>query len=189
MKSSEQRLAWARDYCRRLPLRSSRLRESILAFLAAQRLPVPFAAFTEAEGLRGQCDPATIYRTLTLFSDAQVVRQLRFQSKLSYYVLNMPGEFFHYFVCTCCGRLVELALDKQPFLCVDDLAADDDRPAETHGLILFGLCRRCHVSREHRVPALKVMPRAVSRRGTCTSAPGAFQNSVCHTSAPRGKPD
>jgi len=187
MKSSEQRLAWARDYCHRLPLRSSRVRESILAFLAAQPLPVPFAAFIEAEGLRGQCDPATIYRTLTLFSDAQVVRQLRFQSKLSYYVLNMPGEFFHYFVCTCCGRLVELAMENQPFLCVDHLAADDDRPAESHGLILFGLCRRCHLSHEHRVPALKVVPRSVSRRGTCTSAPGVFQNSVSHTSAPRGE--
>ena len=163
MKTPDERFAWARDYCRRLPLRHTLVRERILAFLASQRLPVTFSAVVESEAVRGRCDPATVYRSLMLFADAQVVRLFHFRGKVSYFVLNLPDEFFHYFICNRCGELMEFASGGPAPALAEALAHGEGCPHESHGLIVFGICGRCHAEAQHLGPTLKVTPRLNAR--------------------------
>jgi Fur family ferric uptake transcriptional regulator len=159
MKSAEKRQTWALERCRSLPLRLTRVRERILALLARQRLPVTLAAVAQAAELRGQWNPATVYRSLMLFADAHVVRQLRLHSKFSYFALNMPGESFHYLVCTRCGALADLPPSKSVRSLVRELTSVHGFAAREHELALFGLCPSCQRAALRETPALKLMSR------------------------------
>jgi Fe2+ or Zn2+ uptake regulation protein len=94
-----------------------------------------------------------------LFADAQLVRQLRLRSKLSYFTLNMPGECFHYFVCTRCGALADLPPSKIVRSLVRELSAVPGFASVEHELALFGLCPSCQGATLHEKPALKLMCR------------------------------
>jgi Fe2+ or Zn2+ uptake regulation protein len=158
-QSTEERYAWALERCRSLPLRLTEVRERILACLARQRLPVTLEAIAQAGELSGQWNPATVYRSLMLFADAHVVRQLRLHSKFSYFALNTPGDCFHYLVCTRCGALADLPSSKSVRSLVRELTAVHGFAASEHELALFGLCPSCQLAALHEKPALKLMSR------------------------------
>jgi Fe2+ or Zn2+ uptake regulation protein len=159
MKSAEERYAWALERCRALPLRQTQVRERILAFLARQRLPVTLEAVAQAGELKGRWNPATVYRSLMLFADSHVVRQLRLHSKFSYFALNMPGDCFHYLVCTRCGAWADLPTSKSVRSLVRELTSVHGFAASEHELALFGLCPSCQLATLHEKPALKLMSR------------------------------
>ncbi len=162
-KSTDARHAWALERCRSLPLRLTPVRERILAFLARQRLPVTLEAIAQAAELRSEWNPATIYRSLMLFADAQVVRQLRLHSKFSCFALNMPGECFHYLVCTRCGALTDLPPSDNVRTLVRELTTIHGFASAEHELALFGLCSSCRRATLHETPALKLMSRLSAR--------------------------
>lgn len=105
---AQQRLAWALAACHEARMRLTSVREAILSFLARQRLPATLDMVLEAEGVSGQRDTTTVYRTLMMFKEAGVVRLVGTPQKVSHFVLNSPGTNNHFLVCLGCGRLAEL---------------------------------------------------------------------------------
>ena len=88
MKTFKERSAWAISSCRKAGMRLTPAREAILSFLAQRRTPASLEMISQAEGVRGQCDATTVYRTLMLFKDAELVRVVGTPRKTSYFVLE-----------------------------------------------------------------------------------------------------
>lgn len=138
-----QRLAWALAACHESRMRRTPVRTAILSFLARQHLPVTIEMLLNAQGVRGQRDATTIYRTLMMLKEAGVVRLVGTPQKLSHFALNAPGANNHFLVCLHCGRLVEL-----PALGILD--GLDQRITEAtgystihHDLEVHGICPGC----------------------------------------------
>jgi Fe2+ or Zn2+ uptake regulation protein len=143
MNNVEQRLAWALEICRKAEMRPTVIRETILAFLAARRVPVSLEAITQAGGVQGCCNPTTVYRTLILFMELEVVRQVSLPNKLSYFVLNMPGENSHFLICRDCGQITELPAVESVSSLEREVAATHGYSQLCHELELFGICPKC----------------------------------------------
>jgi Fe2+ or Zn2+ uptake regulation protein len=143
LKTTEQRLAWALEVCRQVLLRMTPVRRAILAFLALHRTPTSLETIEQAEGVGGHCDVTTVYRTLMVFKEAELVRSIGTPRKVSYFVLNVPGESNHFLICQQCGQMAELpglqvlaALDKQ-------VMEQQGFAGVYHELEVYGICPAC----------------------------------------------
>jgi Fur family transcriptional regulator, ferric uptake regulator len=143
MKNAAQRLAWAVEVCRRAQMRPTQIRQKMLAILAAQRVPMSLETVMQADSIRGCCNATTAYRTLMLFKELEVIRQVSLPNKISYFVLNTPDESSHFLICRRCGEITELPG-------VDTVAALEREVAATRGyarlyheLEFFGVCPVC----------------------------------------------
>src|SRR5882724_8194146 len=99
MKTSVERLSWALTTCRKLQMRMTPVRSSVLTYLAEQRTPVDLASTAQALGVKHHCDETTVYRTLMLFKDASLVRVVGTAGKTTHYVLNVPDDGCHFLIC------------------------------------------------------------------------------------------
>jgi Fe2+ or Zn2+ uptake regulation protein len=158
MKDPQQRLSWALQVCLKAKMRLTPIREKILAFLAARRVPVSLEALTEPDGIRGSCDAATAYRTLMLFKGLEVVRQVSLPDKVSYFVLNVPGESGHFLICRCCGQITELPTSESVAALEREVAATQGYSRLYHELEFFGVCPACQ-KHPPGVVCAKVQPR------------------------------
>jgi Fe2+ or Zn2+ uptake regulation protein len=143
MKDAQQRLSWALGVCLQAKMRLTPIREKLLAFLAARRVPVSLEAVTQTEGMRGSCDSATVYRTLMLFRELEVIRQVSLPNKISYFVLNVPGESSHFLICRCCGEITELPSAESLAHLESQVAARRGYTKLYHELEFFGVCPSC----------------------------------------------
>jgi Fe2+ or Zn2+ uptake regulation protein len=158
MKTLEQRMTWALQVCLEARMRLTPIRKTILAFLAAQRLPVSLDAVMQAEGLRGGCDAATAYRTLMLLRELEVIRQVSLPNRISYFVLNVPGESRHFLVCRCCGALGELPASAAVAALEQEVAQTQGYTRLLHELTFYGICPACQ-QHPPGVVCAKVQPR------------------------------
>jgi Fur family transcriptional regulator, ferric uptake regulator len=143
MKDAAQRLAWALQACRRLQMRLTPVREKILAFLATQRVPVSLNTLMQSEQLRRGCDATTAYRTLMLLREVEVLRQVSLPDKVSFFVLNVPGENNHFLICRQCGAITELPAGSHCEHMEHDVAATHGYTQLYHELQFFGICPAC----------------------------------------------
>lgn len=82
---------------------------------------------------------ATIYRTMRLFVDAEIVTEHRFDDGKSRYELAHEGDHHDHLICTRCGLIIEFE---------DDIIEDQQRliaskhgiQIETHKMELYGRC-------------------------------------------------
>ena len=130
-------------------MRVTPVRREILNFLATSRVPVTLEMISQAAGVRGHCDVTTVYRTLMLFKEADIVRLVGSSRKESYFCLNVPGENNHFLICRECGRTVLLRL---PVMTVKEIAA----AATTSGFSpskqdyeVHGVCNNCQHARQN----------------------------------------
>lgn len=163
-RTAEERLTWASAELRRLQVRTTPVRERLLECLARQTLPMTLGALGSQPGICDQFDEATIYRTLVLFEELEVVRQIRPQGRSAHFLLNAPGECFSFLICRCCGAITRVAH-------LAELQTLESRAAAAHGftqvsheLELYGVCPRCQKHTEACCKPTKLMPRA--RPGT-----------------------
>lgn len=87
---------------------------------------------------------ATVYRTLELLSELQVVDKINFGDGVSRYDLRKEGmdHFHHHLVCMECGAVEEI---------IEDLLTDIEKKVEDewdfevkdHRLTFHGICRKC----------------------------------------------
>jgi Fur family ferric uptake transcriptional regulator len=82
---------------------------------------------------------ATIYRVLTQFESAGLVKRHHFEGTQSVFELD-EGEHHDHLVCVSCGRVVEFCDDiiEQRQRAVAEEAGFD---LQEHSMILYGLCR------------------------------------------------
>jgi len=156
ISSHSDRLACALRLCERAQLRMTPARQSILACLARSRTPTNLDTITQADEIRGQCDATTVYRTLMLLKELDVVRQVSVRHRVRYFVLNVPGEPHDYLICRCCGSIVGL-----PHL---QTVHDLERKVVTsmgyagvyHELEIHGICPKCQRAGKAILPAAKL---------------------------------
>lgn len=158
MKTAEQRKSWALQVCLQAKMRLTPIREKIITFLATQFLPVSLEALIQAEGIEGACDAATAYRTLMLLRELEVIRQVSLPNKISYFVLNIPGESSHFLVCRCCGAISELPPSESVSAVEREIAATQGYARLYHEAVFFGICPACQ-KHPPGVVCAKVQPR------------------------------
>jgi len=156
--------------CSSLRLRHTPVRDRVLTFLAAQHLPVTLETVTQAAGLRGHCDPTTVYRTLMLFVDTHLVRQLHFRTRFSYFVLDAPGEHFYYLLCTRCGGLTRVVLSECATTVVNDIGKARGYLGLELELGLFGVCPACQRRAAQETPTTKLLSRTSFRPSASAKA-------------------
>jgi Fe2+ or Zn2+ uptake regulation protein len=137
-------------------MRLTPVREAILSFLARRRTPASLEMVSEANGVKDECDSTTVYRTLMMFKEAELVRLVPTPQKASYFVLNTPDDMAHFLICRQCGCVTELPLP-------DIMSAEIKRLASTRGFSrapqeceIHGLCVRCQIERSTQVPPSKL---------------------------------
>jgi Fur family ferric uptake transcriptional regulator len=143
MKSAADRFAWALTYCQKVRLRVTPARELVLNQLAVHCNPLSFEALIAAEPLRDRCDAATVYRTLMLLKDAEIIRQIGLPQKTSYFVLNSPDTICQYLICRRCGSISELALGRAVQRLAQTKAASRGFSATYLELEVYGFCPEC----------------------------------------------
>ncbi|HVU28170.1 MAG TPA: transcriptional repressor [Verrucomicrobiae bacterium] len=163
MKTFSERHEWAMSACRKAAMRLTPLREAILFFLAQRRMPANLEIILQADGVRGQCDSTTVYRTLMMFKEAEIVRLVGTLRKASYFVLNVPGDNTHLLICRRCGCSAELPLP-------DLMSAEIQRLASARGFSstspdceIYGLCADCQTLQKNHVLPSKLIFRAAGK--------------------------
>ena len=163
MMNLEQRLVWATTSCRKAHMRLSPVREAILRFLAQRRDPATLEMISQADGVRGQCDGTTVYRTLMMFKEADLIRVVETPRKASYFVLNIPDESNHFLVCRRCGCITTLPLP-------DNITAEIERLVSAQGFAptppdceVFGLCASCLAASKKQVVPSKLLLRPAGK--------------------------
>ncbi len=84
---------------------------------------------------------ATVYRVLTQFEAAGLVRRHYFEGGNSVFELNRGGHHDH-IVCLKCGHIDEFTdpeIEKRQQAIADQLGFE----LQDHSLILYGICTRC----------------------------------------------
>jgi Fe2+ or Zn2+ uptake regulation protein len=84
----------------------------------------------------------TVYRTVTLLSDLDLVRRVHRSDGCHGYVAASPGHR-HHVVCRRCGRAAEFPGSEDLSALILQVERSTDYRVEDHLLQLFGLCPRC----------------------------------------------
>ena len=118
-------------------------RRSILEILRRHRHPLTnkeiFAAMPE-----GNCDLATIYRSMHLLEEMGIVKRFDFGDGVARFELVTAGDdgHHHHLVCIRCSQIVEIE-DCFPPELEQQIASRNGFKAITHKLEFFGVCPRC----------------------------------------------
>lgn len=84
----------------------------------------------------------TVYRTLALLAEFNLVRRVHREDGCHGYVLASPGHR-HALICQDCGRAVEFAGEEGMHALVERVEAGTGYRVDDHLLQLFGLCPAC----------------------------------------------
>ncbi len=156
MKTPEERLRWALEFCRKAQMRATPVREAILFFLATQRLPVSLETVSCSEKINGRCNATTIYRTLMMFKEAGIVRLVGTPQKVSYFLLNAPGDKNHFLICRRCGCTTELLLPESVCNSISQIAAAQGFSAAEQDHEVYGYCQPCQTIRQNETAPSKL---------------------------------
>jgi Fur family ferric uptake transcriptional regulator len=134
------------DYVAAKRLKKSDQRTAILDIMINKR---GHLTVDEIRGLLKKQSPdigiATIYRTMKLFSDAGIVKELNIDGTARYEIIT-EGHHDH-LVCTSCGMTVEITsatIEKEQ----DSIAAKHGFQLTDHTLLLLGLCQICRTKKK-----------------------------------------
>ncbi len=87
---------------------------------------------------------ATVYRTLILLAELDVISKLNLDDGLVRYEINLNDDHHHHhhLICTSCGKVIEVVEDL-----LDELEARIEKDHEfeiyDHKLKFFGICKEC----------------------------------------------
>ncbi|MFW5992300.1 MAG: Fur family transcriptional regulator [Halanaerobiaceae bacterium] len=98
--------------------------------------------FNEVKKINPDVGLATIYRTLELMCDLDIIHRLDFDSKYKRYELNLEGGHHHHLICVECGKILEFN---------DQVLEDFENSLEQeynfniydHRIKFFGQCSEC----------------------------------------------
>jgi Fur family ferric uptake transcriptional regulator len=142
-----------RDHLRRESLRVTGPRQAILAVL--QLNPHPLTNKEIFAALRpGQCDLATVYRSLHLLEDMGLVTRFDFGDGVARFeiVRGDARAHHHHLVCTSCSTIVELE-DCLAREWEERITRDSGFKEVTHKLEFFGLCPSCQEEKPGTSPS------------------------------------
>ena len=88
---------------------------------------------------------ATVYRTLDVLLECQLVEKLDFGTTRSFYEHVHPGEHHDHLICTRCANVIEFHNERLEAL-QQEICANFDFQEAYHSLRIFGLCVKCRRS-------------------------------------------
>ena len=93
---------------------------------------------------KGECDLATIYRSMHMLESMGMVQRFDFGDGTARYELICEGKdgHHHHLICTSCSDVVEIE-DCFPVHLEKKLAEESGFKAITHKLEFFGVCPKC----------------------------------------------
>ncbi len=142
-KSAQSDLPALTQKLRRRDRKITGPRQAILEVLRRHRRPLSikyiFAALPS-----GECDLATIYRSMHLLESMHMVKRFEFGDGVARFELLAEGDdgHHHHLVCTSCSDVVEIE-ECFPKTLEKSIAERNGFKAVTHKLEFFGLCPRC----------------------------------------------
>jgi len=96
---------------------------------------------------------ATVYRTLRLFKELNLIEERRLGKVFHYYEIKESGEHQH-LVCRCCGNVIEFDSDLMRRI-VKRVQRDYDFNVTKTELYIEGYCKKCQDEVPQRIPAPK----------------------------------
>ncbi len=118
-------------------------RQALLELLRRNAHPMPIKEIFAALP-RGDCDLATVYRSMHLLEEVGMVKRFDFGDGVARFELLTEGDdgHHHHLVCTRCSGVVEIEQ------CVmremeEQIATRNGFKAVTHKLEFFGICPAC----------------------------------------------
>jgi len=118
-------------------------RQAILEILRSHPHPLTNREILAAMP-RGQCNLATIYRSMHLLEEMGMVKRFDFGDGVARFELVREGEdgHHHHLVCVHCSQIVEIK-DCFPRELEKEIALRNGFKSITHKLEFFGVCPRC----------------------------------------------
>ncbi len=124
-------------------MKSTSQRDIILdSFLSSDRHQTIEELYLNLRAKNPKIGYATVYRTLKLFAEAGIAKEIHFGDGQTRYEHVAEGEHHDHLVCTRCGAIVEFENETIEKL-QDDVAKDHGFLIETHKLELYGICAKC----------------------------------------------
>lgn len=140
MRSPEIRL---NEHIKGSGLRPSTQRNAILSIMEMEKRHYTIEEIYEiARKSDSGIGIATIYRTIRLFCDAGIVREIQLLNGVTRYEVIVDNTHHDHLICADCGKFVEISSEK--------IEKEQSRIAQSYGfeltnhiLILYGICSEC----------------------------------------------
>ncbi len=130
-------------YLRRHGNKLTPQRELILdVFLKMGGHPAPEELYNEVKKRDHSVGQATVYRTLKLFSEAGIAKELHFGDGLTRYEHKLGQEHHDHLICDRCGKKIEV-VDPEIEHLQEVLANKHGFLLTGHRMYLYGLCSDC----------------------------------------------
>lgn len=124
-------------------LKSTRQRDIVLdAFLSADRHMSTEELYLKVRAKNPTIGYATVYRTLKLFAESGIAREIHFGDGQTRYEPAAEGEHHDHLICTRCGAVQEFENEAIERL-QQGVADQFGFMVETHKLELYGICSKC----------------------------------------------
>ncbi|MBU2158727.1 transcriptional repressor [Patescibacteria group bacterium] len=127
------------DLLKAAGLRATKQRILLLRALIAEQHP--FSVEDIRAHTKNALDTATIYRTLEIFKEKNLVRQVELAQGRALY--EYAGNHHHHIVCTSCGTIrdLDICLPKTLHRSVREVSGFSR--VNEHALEFFGVCNKC----------------------------------------------
>lgn len=139
----KQTLSELVDRCRTGGMRRTQALESVLRLLLESDHPLTAGVIAESPGLKGHCDPATVYRLLLRLEEHGILRRLGLRDRAAHYTIRHSHTHDDYIVCTRCGSIEELEMDCPVEALEAEIAKKSGFTQLDHELEFFGVCPSC----------------------------------------------
>jgi Fur family transcriptional regulator, ferric uptake regulator len=142
MKQAKMRIF--REFAAAKGLKSTRQREIILdCFLSSDRHVSIEELYLNLRAKHPGIGYATVYRTLKLFAESGIAREMQFGDGQTRYEHLLTGEHHDHLVCTRCGAIVEFENETIEKLQAE-VAKQHGFTIARHKLELYGICAQCN---------------------------------------------
>ena len=131
-------------------LRLTRPRKEVAAILKDSKVPLtPQTIHQRAIARNSDIGLVSVYRTLDLLSELDLVRRVHGQNECHGYVFASPGHH-HHLVCRRCGKAVEFPGSGELTEFIEQIEDETGFKITEHILQLYGLCQKCQENKsEH----------------------------------------
>lgn len=131
------------DFASARGLKSTKQRDIILdCFLSCQQHLTTEELYLKLKTDNPNIGFATVYRTLKLFAESGIAREIQFGDGQTRYEHMHAGEHHDHLVCTRCGAIVEFENETIEKL-QSEVAAEHGFTIMNHKLELYGFCGKC----------------------------------------------
>ena len=121
-------------------------RRAVMEVLMRDSTPLsPQEILEQARAVHSRLGLVTVYRTLNLLTEMDLVRRIHREDGCHGYVLASPGHH-HAVICHNCGRAVEFTGKNDLDTLIAQVEARTGYRVDDHLLQLSGLCPRCQRS-------------------------------------------